>query len=178
MATRCGNGSTRMPEILDYVKVVLAQAIENFKMEVDSGNDDTIKMYEDAINRLNKRLKELEDLEATQWEKYTLEDMPKHVFDRLNAKVLAEKKEVLEALCAAQDSIPEPVDIEERIATFQTALDMLNDPHADVEKLNSTLKDCITEITYSRPGRTEGKLFNDAPFTAAIELKIPRKKKA
>ena len=178
MATRCGNGSTRMPEILEYVKLVLAQTIEDFKVQVDNGDDNTTKMYEEAVKRMKKRLKELEDLEATQWEKYTLEDMPKHVFDRLNTKVLAEKKEIEEALCAAEDAIPEPVDFEERIATFQAALDMMNDPNADIEKLNSTLKKCIKKITYSRPGRAEGQLFNDAPFAAKIELRIPQKKKA
>jgi hypothetical protein len=178
MVSRCNNGSTRMSEVLEYVKIALGQAIEDFKIQVDTGEDNTIKMYEDAVKRMEKRLKELEDLEATQWEKYTLEDMPKHVFDRLNAKVLAEKKEVEAALCAAKDAIPEPVDFSERMATFKTALDMMNDPNADIEKLNAALKKCITKITYSRPITPNGERVNNSPFTAKIELAIPQNQKA
>ena len=179
MASRCGNGSTRMEEILEYVKIVLAKTIEDFELQVDSHSEDnTAKMYEEAVKRLKNRLKELEDLEATQWEKYTLEGMPKHVFDRLNAKVVTDIKEAKEALCAAEGAIPEPVDFKECIATYQTALDMMNDPDADVEKLNIALKKCIKTITYKRPGRAEGRLVNDEPFDVSFDLIIPQSRKA
>ncbi|MBR4869179.1 MAG: hypothetical protein IKU12_00185, partial [Oscillospiraceae bacterium] len=79
-------------------------------------------------------------------------------------------------LCAAKDAIPEPVDFEERITTFKTALAMLNNPNADTEKLNEVLKKCIKTITYSRPTRPAGQHRNDAPFKIKIELALPQTK--
>ena len=90
-------------------------------------------------------------------------------------KTLAEKREVEEALCTARDSIPEPVDFEERLETFRTAVDMMNDPDADIEKLNVVLKKCINKITYSRPQAINGRR-NDAPFVIDVNLKIPKAK--
>lgn len=174
MVSRCKTGTVVAQELLDYIKVVLEKAIEDIETQVENGVDNTIDMYAQAVKRMEKRLKELEDLEATQWEKYTLEGMPKHVFDRLNEKVLADKREVEHALCAAKDAIPEPVDFEERLATFRSAVEMMNDPDADIELLNTILKKCIKTITYNRPIRPTGQRFNDAPFTAEIELVIPR----
>lgn len=173
MVSRCKTGTVMAPEMLDFVKRSLEQAVEDFETQIENGTDNTIEIYTQAVKRMEKRLAELEELEATQWEKYTLEGMPKHVFDRLNEKVLAEKHEVEEALCAAKDSIPEPVDFEERLATFKTALEMMNNPEADMEQLNTVLKKCIKRITYNRPARPTGQLVNDAPFTAEIELVIP-----
>ena len=176
MISRCGNGTAAMHEVLDYIKVVLEKAIKDFQLQVKDGTDDTLKMYEDAVKRMEMRLKELEELEATQWEKYTLEGMPKHVFDRLNEKVLAEKREVEDRLCVAKDAIPEPVDFEERITTFKTAVDMLSDSRADIEDLNGVLKKCFKTITYSRPVRPVGQLRNEAPFTVEVELALPQMK--
>lgn len=173
MSSRCKSGSCLASELIDYVKEVLAKTIKNFESRIDDGVDNSLAIYQQAVARLEKRLVELEELEAAQWEKYTLEGMPKHVFDRLNEKVLAEKREVEHALCTAKDSIPEPVDLRERLATFQAALDLMNAPDVDVTKLNAALKKCINRITYSRPRNDGPTHVNDKPFTAAIELKVP-----
>jgi hypothetical protein len=63
---------------------------------------------------------------------------------------LKEKEEVHQALCKAYESMPEPVDYEERIATFSAALEALKDPAADPSLKNKLLKDCIERIEYSR----------------------------
>ena len=178
MASRCGNGSIRMQEVLDRVKSALAKRIQDFDLEMDISEDETIKMLEDTANELEKELEALEKKEAKQWEKYTLEAMPKHVFDRLNAEVLADIKKVQDALCKTRAAIPEPIDYKQYKETFQTALDLMNDPDADIEKVNSALKKCIKKITYSRPGRAEGQLFNKAQATIDIDLIIPQNWKA
>ena len=76
--------------------------------------------------------------------------MPKDIFEKLNAKVLKEKEEVQQALCKAYESMPDPVDYEEKLLRFRDALAILNDPDAPAAKKNKHLKDCIERIDYKR----------------------------
>jgi hypothetical protein len=95
-------------------------------------------------------MEELNKKEISQWEKYTEENMPKEIFEMLNQKVLKEKDEVQQALCKAYESIPEPVDYEEKLLRFKNALEALDNPDVPAEKKNRLLKDCIERIDYKR----------------------------
>jgi polyribonucleotide nucleotidyltransferase len=95
-------------------------------------------------------MEELNRKELSQWEKYSEEEMPKEIFDKLNEKVLKEKDEVQQALCKAYESMPEPIDYEEQLLRFRDALDALDDPEASAEKKNKLLKACIERIEYKR----------------------------
>ena len=150
----CINASCLASELLAEVRKALAEALEDFEIRIEAGEDNSLEVQRNAVARLEKRLAELEALEATQWEKYTLEGMPKHIFEMLNKKVLEDKADVQEALCVAKGSIPEPINLEERITTFRAAIEMLDDPAAPVRELNMLLKECIERITYSRPKTT------------------------
>jgi uncharacterized protein with von Willebrand factor type A (vWA) domain len=76
--------------------------------------------------------------------------MPAHIFQQLNEKLLKEKEEVQQALCKAYESMPEPVNYEEKILTFTEALNALRDPNCDTAKQNRLLKACIERIEYNR----------------------------
>jgi hypothetical protein len=95
-------------------------------------------------------MEELNKKELSQWEKYTEEEMPKEIFDKLNAKVLQEKEEIQQALCKAYESMPEPIDYQEQLVRFQQALTALDDPKVSAEKKNKLLKACIERIEYKR----------------------------
>lgn len=170
----CGNASCTCAEILDEVKRVLSEAIEDFEIRVEKGTDNSVEVHRQLVARLERRLSDLETLEESQWEKYTLEGMPKNIFEKLNEKVLTEKAEVQQALCTAKDSIPEPIDFEEKITTFRLALELLNSPDAPIKEVNMLLKSCIERITYSRP-KTHGKHARwgtDSPIELDIKLKV------
>ena len=76
--------------------------------------------------------------------------MPQEIFQQLNAKLLKEKEEVQQALCKAYESMPEPVDYEEKLHRFKDALEALKDPETNAETKNRLLKACIERIDYSR----------------------------
>lgn len=99
---------------------------------------------------MEKKLTALQDLEAKQWDEKLKGAMPSHIFDRLNAQTVAEIEEIQHALYEAKSSMPEPVDLSERIITFQAALDALQDPDAPVKEVNQLLKKCIDRIDYHR----------------------------
>jgi uncharacterized protein with von Willebrand factor type A (vWA) domain len=96
--------------------------------------------------------------------------------------VLKEKEEVHQALCKAYESMPEPVNYEEKIISFTAALDALQDPNASALKKNALLKKCISYIKYSRkkPERRKtvdkfsesNRSWTSPPVELDIQLKV------
>lgn len=150
----CKTGSCLYDEMLDRVTKILEQCIEDFEIRVQEGNGDSVRMHQKLIKNLEKKMKDLQAKELSQWEQQTHPDpdqrMPGHIFKMLNEKLLKEKEEVNQALCKAYESMPEPIDYEEKIMTFRDALDALHDPDVDALKKNALLKQCIERIDYSR----------------------------
>jgi hypothetical protein len=146
----CKTSSCLYDEIIDRVIEVLEQCIQDFEVRIQNNTEDSAKHHATLIKRLKSTLEELNKKEISQWEKYTEDNMPQHVFDALNAKVLAEKEEIQQALCKAYESMPESVDYEEKVYRFKDALAALKDPNVEAAKKNKLLKACIDRIDYSR----------------------------
>lgn len=146
----CKTTSCLYSEIIDRVRDTLKECIADFEVRIQSDDKSSQQLHENLIKRLKARLEELNRKELSQWEKYSEEEMPKEIFDKLNGKVLAEKDEVQQALCKAYESMPEPVDYEEQLLRFENALEALDDPDVSAEKKNKLLKACIERIDYKR----------------------------
>lgn len=146
----CGTTSCLYEEIIDRVIEVLEQCIADFEMRIENDDKDARALHETLVKRLETKLEELNRKELNQWEKYTQEDMPKEIFDQLNAKVLHDKEEIQQALCKAKDSVPDPVDYEEKLLRFKDALEALKNPDISAERKNTLLKACIERIDYKR----------------------------
>lgn len=151
----CGNASVRMQEILDEVIKVLRAAVEDFEVKIAAGRDDSAEIHRLAIERMEKRLAHLRNKEVQQWAEKMKNNMPEHVFRALNDPTVEEIRELESELHEAHLSVPEPVDMEEKLVTFQAAIDALLDPEAPVKEKNKLLKKCIERITYSREKYTE-----------------------
>ena len=149
--TRCENASCVAAELLDTLKTILRETLADFEVRVEAGEDESVEIHRQLLARLERKMAELEDVELAQWDKYTKKEMPKHIFDKLNAKVLEEKEEVQQALCTAKDSTPEPVDLRAKVATLREIISLMDDPEAPVPELNALLKTVIERITYRRP---------------------------
>ena len=147
---KCGGASAKMSDVLDEVARILREAIADFKLKIKKGEDKSEVIHRKTVERLEKRLRELQELEIAQWDEKTKGGMPPHVFERLNSKTVAEIEEVQQALCTARDAVPEPINLRERVASFQEALDALQDPDLTAKEKNKLLKVCIERITYSR----------------------------
>jgi hypothetical protein len=136
------------------VASILEQCIEDFEIRLANDTGDSAKLHAKLIKNLEKKLKDLQAKELSQWEAQSDPDpdkrMPQHIFKQLNEKLLKEKEEVHQALCKARESMPEPVDYEEKIKLFSDALAALRDPNVDAEEKNKLLKRCIDRIEYSR----------------------------
>ena len=146
----CGNGSATQEDVLERLYEALEQCIENFTVELNNDNLDEIEKHQQLISMLEKRLKDVEAKEISQWEKYSEEGMPKHIFDTLNKKVLKEKEEVKNALYSARKNMPQKIDYASKIFSFQDALNKLKDENIDAAIKNKFLREIIEEITFER----------------------------
>ena len=186
----CKTGSADFKEVFDAICRSLEDCIEDFKIRIDDKRDDSIKLHKDLIANLKKKLDELQTTEDLQWESLHHPDpaqrMPQAVFNRLNEKVLKEKEAVREALCKAEESMPEPVDYKERVMQFTDALEALRDPNISAKIKNRYLKDIVEEIVYERPPNvritkanaaryrtttSKGMKFHQEPFKISMKIK-------
>lgn len=150
----CKSGSCLYDEMIERVCSILEQSIEDFEVRLSNDTGNSAKLHTKLIKSLEKKLEELERRELAQWEQQSHPDpdqrMPPHIFKRLNSELLKEKDEINQALCKAYESMPEPVDYEEKIFRFQDALQALKNPDIDAQTKNTLLKRCIERIDYKR----------------------------
>ena len=180
----CGTGSCEYAEMIDKVREVLEDCIEDFEIRLSNDTGDSAKLHARLVNNLEKKLKELNERELAQWEQQAHPDpeqrMPPHIFKQLNEKLLAEKEEVTQALCKAKESAPVAVDYGERIERFKNALYALKHPETDASAQNALLKTCIEKIVYKRdkPVRMTGKQgrsganWSNPPVEIEVKLKV------
>ena len=152
---KCGSASARAPEVMAEVVKQLKAAIEDFEARIENGGDDSAEQHRRLVNRLERKLAALKDLELKQWDEKLKGVMPAHIFDKLNAQTVEEIEEVHHALCEAKNSIPEPVDLQERVIAFTQALEAVQDPDAPAKEVNKLLKACIERIDYQREQYSE-----------------------
>lgn len=150
----CGTTSCTYAVMIDRVREILQQCIADFEVRIKDDNKDAASLHLNLIKRLEAKRAELDAKELAQWEAQADPDpakrMPAHIFQLLNEKLLKEKEEVRQALCKAYESMPEPVDYEDKLVRFQAALEALDDPEASPAKKNKLLKECIDRIEYHR----------------------------
>ena len=151
----CKNGSIDFKEALEYVCNVLEDCIQDFEMRIDNNRETSVKLHKTLITNLENKLKTLEKKEVLQWEAQYDPDpekrMPDEIFKQLNAKLREEKEEIKKALCDARESMPQPIDYEEKVYRFTDAVTALRDPNISAEIKNQYLKDIVERIDYERP---------------------------
>ena len=151
----CKTGSADFNEVLNYVCDSLEDCISDFEVLIENDQDNTSKLHHNLISNLEKKIKELEAQELSQWKMQSDPNpdnrMPQHIFKQLNEEILKEKEEVRDALCKARDALPEPVDYKTKILKFTDALTMLKDPNISAKIKNEYLKDIVERIDYERP---------------------------
>lgn len=165
-------GSARVPEVMAEVIQVIRDCIADFALQIEAGVDNSAEVHRQTMERLEKRLEELRELETRQWDEKIRGKIPDHVFERLNDQTVAEIAEITQALCEAKDAAPIHVDLQERADTFHAALLALQDPDAPAEEQNKLVRACIERIVYTRPRLGKGKNKNNPPFKLDFTLRV------
>lgn len=151
----CKTGSIDFKEAVEYICYTLKDCIADFEVRINNDQDDSTKLHKSLIESLEKKLKDLEAQELSQWKMQSDPNpdnrMPAHVFKQLNEQLLLEKEEINKALCKAYESVPKPVDYKSKVLKFADALAALEDPDVSAKIKNQYLKDIIERIDYERP---------------------------
>lgn len=170
----CGTASCMVSEMEHEIAKVLREVIEECELQIERGATDQVELQRQLIAQQEKRLEDLNKLEVAQWDKYTKEGMPKHIFDQLNAKVLEEKAEVQQALCTMRNTLPEPVNYEKKRVMFSDALEALQNPDAPALEKNMLLKQCIDGIEYNRKKKGSGnrRWGDPEPMELDVHLRV------
>ncbi len=146
----CGTASCRVEEMSAEVIRALEQAIADFDLKLEQTQEDTAAEQQRIISRLEKRLDDLDKQELSQWDKYTQEAMPKHIFDKLHQKLLRDRAAAQRELEEARQNVSPKTDYLRKRQTFANALASLRDSNASVKEQNQLLKQCIRTISYHR----------------------------
>lgn len=178
----CKTTSCTYQEVLDRVIDTLRAAIRDFELKSSDDNKTAYAAHLKLIQLLEEKYAALEQKELRQWEKYSEEQMPKEIFEKLNSAVLQEKENIMAAIEKARSEMPDPIIYEKQLHRFQDALDSLLDSNTPAEQKNALLKTCIERINYNRPKSERSKpstasksahlSWNSSPIELEIKLKI------
>lgn len=148
----CGNASIGESELVEAVIVNLKEKLENLSARVtnDTGENKKEK-HNEYVSLLESKYVELEKKEISLWEKYSEEQMPKQIFDKLMAKCMDEKQSIENELENAYNNVPEHIDYNDAISTLHSAIDALDDPSVPASAKNKMLVSVVDKIVYSRP---------------------------
>lgn len=186
----CKSGSVEFDNVLNYICDTLRDCITDFEVRIKNNKDDSIKLHRDLLEKLERKLKELEKKEIEQWEAQYDPDpnkrLPQHIFEKLNQKVLKEKEDVNKALEKTRDSIPRQVDYKDEVLKFTDALVALEDSNVSAKIKNQYLKAIIEKIEYERDSivritkenaaeynteSSKGLKYHTPPYKLRIKLK-------
>ena len=147
----CGNASVGEKELTDAIITHLKQHLDNLSAIVPNNDDNKKEKHTEYVSLLESRLVDIEKKELSLWDKYSEENMPKQVFDKLMAKCMEEKQNIENALETAYNDVPEHIDYDGAIATLHQAIDTLGDSSVSASAKNKLLLNVVDEIIYRRP---------------------------
>lgn len=148
--SNCKTSSCLYEDVERLVSGILEDYIKDFEILIQNDNKESERLHANLIQQLEKKLVDLRKKEISQWEKYSEEGMPKHIFEQLNEKVLQEMDETKQALANAKKTVPASIDYQEKLVRLKAALHALKDPKLPAEAKNKLLKSCIEKIEYRR----------------------------
>lgn len=147
----CGNASVNEVELTDSVIEELKKHLANFSENVKADDSTKKEKHNEYVSLLEARYVEAEKKELALWEKYTEEQMPKQVFDKLIQKNTEEKQNIERELEIAKNNAPTSIDYKDAIITLHKIIDSLPDASVPASAKNKLLKSVVDSITYTRP---------------------------
>lgn len=146
----CNSGSLLYSELIERVCQIIKTCIAEFEIHIQNTEKDAVRVHRQLIINLERKMEKLEQKELDQWELRSSGEMPKAIFDKLNQKIITEKKDLKQALQNAYESAPDPVDYQEKIAKLTDALAALESPDVSAAAKNKYLKAVFERIECSR----------------------------
>lgn len=147
----CGNASVGEKELKEAIISELKVALKNLSAQIPDDNDNKKEKHTEYVSLLESKYVELEKKELSLWDKYSEENMPKQIFDKLMEKCMEEKQKIENALESAYNDVPIHIDYKNAVATLHDAIDSLSDESVPASVTNKLLLSVVDKIIYRRP---------------------------
>lgn len=148
----CGNASVPEDALIKEVIEHLKASVADLSAKVNVEEDKTKKeKHLERVSLLKSRYTEIENKELSLWDKYTEEQMPKQIFDKLMAKCQEEKQNIENELNSAESNVPVHIDYNGAIQTLHQAISALGDDTVSASAKNKLLLSVVDKIIYKRP---------------------------
>ena len=147
----CGNASVSERELKEAVISKLKESLENLSAQVPDDKDNKKEKHDEYVSLLKSKYIELERKELSLWDKYSEENMPKQIFDKLMANCMEEKQKIEIALESANNNAPKHIDYKRAITTLHDAIDSLSNDSVPASVTNKLLLSVVDKMVYRRP---------------------------
>ena len=147
----CGNASVGEEELTAAVITHLKMHLKNLSARIPSDDDNKKEKHNEYVSLLELKYAEQERKELSLWDKYSEENMPKAIFDKLMAECMEKKQNIEKELTLAYNNVPEHIDYKDAVATLHEAIDTLSDSSVPASIKNKLLLNVVDKIVYRRP---------------------------
>lgn len=147
----CGNASCGEKELtLETIKA-LKENLADLSARVTDDEENKKEKHNEYVSLLESRYVEIEKKELSLWDKYSEEQMPKQIFDKLMAKCMAEKQDLENQLESAYNDAPAHANYQDAIVTLHETIEALGDESVSAATKNKLLLSVVDKIIYQRP---------------------------
>ncbi|MGN0298948.1 MAG: recombinase family protein, partial [Lachnospiraceae bacterium] len=144
----CRTQSSTMDAIIDAVIVQMNEQVDDFKLKLDNGQNNVEELKKSTINKLKAELEELETQETKQFDLLEKGIYSEDIFMLRRNQLLKRRQELTDQISETQKTQMKIIDFNERITSFEAAIDALSNESMSAEDKNILLKKCIKKITY------------------------------
>ena len=152
---KCKVKSAVCTEVVDAVIFGLKQYLENFKVEYDNKPDADADEIKDQIAALEAEKKKVKKKLDKAFDDYEDGVYSANEFVERKAKHNARLEEIEKEISELETTIPEKMEIEEKIVYLHDAIEMLKDESISAADKNEYLKQFIQRIEFSREKNNE-----------------------
>lgn len=143
--------------------------LPNLEVKLSNNEGDSTKIKRNLLNSLEKQLIELNKQEEKQYELLEKGIYSEEVFDRRNKSLQDKKIAISNQIKETRESIPAPINYEEKIVSLKNAINGLKDSTIQPINKNKLLKAIVSHIEYSA---TKGQSYNERTFNLDVFLLI------
>jgi len=141
--------SVKQSELIAAILFSLEHSeLPELQLKIKSGDGNAAKTQQALLKKLEAQMQDYREQEENQFDLLETGKYSQDLFDRRNAALREKMEECQAQIYKVKSVLPTNVDYAERIATLQTAINMMRDPEASPTEKNRILKSIIEKIEF------------------------------
>ena len=163
----CGTKSATFSDVYNILIDTLESIVQDFEFKLEKEDATAYNIQQEKIIELSKKLEGFKDRENRIYDLVETGEYTKERFRERMDHLEAERDAIERQIIFLENSIPNPIDYNERIRTFRHVIETLKDDSISAKHKNNLLKQIVKRIEYSRNSENRTKWDTSKP-----ELKV------